>query len=55
VIPPSPRLRLTRFQRPANDNRTLVPRVAMLAIEPLAGRVMGVIARVRFHLLLAGI
>jgi hypothetical protein len=46
---------MTQRRHPANDNRCFVPRFAMLAIEPLAGRVLGVIARVRFRLLLAGI
>ena len=41
--------------RPANDNRSLVQRLALLAIEPLTERVLGVIGRVRFRLLLAGI
>jgi hypothetical protein len=41
--------------RPANDNRSFVQRLVLLAIEPLAERVIGVIGRVRFRLLLAGI
>ena len=41
--------------RPANDNRSFVQRLAILAIEPLTERVLGVIGRVRFRLLLAGI